>query len=181
MVKTISYDFQIKTIARYEQSRMINIYQALGYEVTNIAPTTQSRKLLDVTLRRPSDIVHKNELAQLEKTIQNELDVVSNLKRTETKAPKINAYVLGTVGTLTLGGGMSLVLEGHSTATFVTGVVVGIIGIALCAVNDLIYHRFVFKRQNRHYNRVQEAYHKIDDACAEAQQLINGKDGHGRD
>lgn len=176
MEKPESFDFQIKTIARREQSRITGIYQALGYEIANIVPTAKSRKYLDVTLKRASNIAHKTELEQLEKEIQAELDTVNALKRSETKAPKINAYVLGTVATLTLGGGMSLVMEGNSTATFVSGVIVGTVGLVFCAVNDLIYRKFVVKKRNQNYNKVQEAYHKIDSSCEKAQALLGGKE-----
>ncbi len=180
MPNQVSYDFKIKTIGRHEQSRIIDFYQALGYEVTNIAPAAQFKKLLDVTLKRDSNIPHKAELVQLEQKIGAELNRIAELKRTETKAPKINAYVLGTVATLTFGGGMSLALTGNSTVSFVAGIVVGIVGLVFCAVNDLIYKKFLIKKQNQNYQPIQDAYQKIENYCAEARLFFQQKEQHGR-
>lgn len=81
---------------------------------------------------------------------------VEELKKLEQKVkllPKIIAYTLGIIASLILGVGMCLsmkVIGSGSTTTFVIGIIIGIIGLALVSVNYPLYSYIVSKRKEKY-------------------------------
>ncbi|MBR1946064.1 MAG: hypothetical protein IJ846_07230 [Alphaproteobacteria bacterium] len=170
------YDVTVKTIRKSEQSYVTQIYESLGWSVTSAAPSLSDKKAIDVSFRRLSDIDDKQERNRLEKEADKELDFIKMSAKTEGKIPKINSYILGVVGTLMLGGGMSLILSGDYTVLkFVLGNVIGGLGIALCAVNNLIYKRFLTKKQNESYEKIEAARKNLDTVCEKAKVLLHAE------
>lgn len=71
---------------------------------------------------------------------------VKQLKKLDNKAKlpsTIFAYTFGIISALVLGVGMCLAMKviGSSVATMVVGIIVGVLGIAGCAVNYFIYKK----------------------------------------
>ena len=82
------------------------------------------------------------------------------LKKLDKKVkfpPTFLAYTLGVVAALIFGTGMCLsmkVIGDGSTLWMVLGIVIGLVGFALCGVNYLIYKAFLFKRKNKYANDI---------------------------
>ncbi len=70
---------------------------------------------------------------------------LKKLDRKAKRGAEIFAYTFGTVAALILGVGMCLSMHviGSGTAWFVVGIIVGIIGLALCGVNYPIYKKLL--------------------------------------
>lgn len=65
---------------------------------------------------------------------EDKLETLRRLDRSAEKAGTIISLVLGIIGVLTMGAGMSCVMVGEGMALFVAGIIVGIIGMGIAAV-----------------------------------------------
>ena len=84
-----------------------------------------------------------------------EFDTLMALDRKIKLPPIVQAYTIGIIGALVLGFGMSLLMTDlpvtMGIASYKTvGVICGIIGIALCAINYPTYSRFLDSRKKRY-------------------------------
>lgn len=76
---------------------------------------------------------------------EDKLETLLRLDRSTEKAGTIISLVIGIVGVLIMGTGMSCVMVGEGVALFVVGIIVGIIGMCIAAVAYPVY-RIVTKR-----------------------------------
>lgn len=92
---------------------------------------------------------------------------VVRLKKLDRKVKQpanIFAYTFGTIAALVLGVGMCLtmgVLGGGSTPLFIVGIVVGLLGIAGCAVNYSIYKKILNKAKEKYAGDIIELANQI--------------------
>lgn len=81
------------------------------------------------------------------KYVNKEEDKFEVLKRLDKQAEQrgmITALMLGIIGTLVLGAGMSITMVG-STAFYVLGIIIGIVGIVILGVSYPLYKKMVAK------------------------------------
>ncbi len=141
----VSYEYRTKTVKAKDQSRMIDMYESFGWEVTATAPTVVDGVTL--SLKRDRKLKHKQELTKLERQAEDTFETINGLHRAKTMGASIFAYIFGAIATLMLGGGMSLVmLIENSIPALVGGIVLGVIGIVLCGVNYVIYCKIAAKK-----------------------------------
>ena len=88
------------------------------------------------------------------------LDELKNLDEKVKTPPTVVAYILGTIAALILGVGMCLAMQiiGMSlmspTILMVVGVIVGVVGIALCVANYFIYKAILKSRKAKYGDRI---------------------------
>lgn len=141
----VSYEYKTVTVKAKDQTKAMDMYEAFGWEITATTPTVVGGVAL--SLKRDRKQKHKQELIKLERQAESISDTLNGLERSKTLGADIFAYIFGVIATLILGGGMCLVLlMGNSIPAIVGGSVLGIAGIALCAVNYLIYKKIVAKK-----------------------------------
>ena len=99
------------------------------FEYSYSAPTEKERKEIESILREysPEKTANADKLARLR-----------SLDKKVKLLPNIIAWVLGIIGILTFGGGLSLVLE---FAQVLWGALLSAVGIALCLISYPIYKR----------------------------------------
>ena len=75
----------------------------------------------------------------------------------------IFAYSFGTASALVLGTGMCLAMQviGTGTALMATGIVVGVLGIAMATANYFIYKAILKKRKRKYADRILELSDEI--------------------
>ncbi len=88
-----------------------------------------------------------------------EASKVVALKKLDRKAKmpsNVFAYTFGVISTLVLGVGMCFALKvlGDTTATFVIGIVVGILGIIGCSINYPIFKKLRKKGMDKYSNDI---------------------------
>lgn len=141
----VSYEYKTVTVKAKEQSKAMDMYEAFGWEITTVAPATLD--CVTLSLKRDRKQKHKQELTKLERQAEDLTDTINSLERSKTMGGNIFAYIFGVIATLILGGGMCLVmLIENSIPALIGGIVLGIVGIALCAVNYPIYKNIVTKK-----------------------------------
>lgn len=86
------------------------------------------------------------------------------------KAPKIASITFGTVATLIFGTGMCLgmkVIGAGTAAAMAVGIAIGVAGMALMAVNYLLYKKFLNARKKKYAFEIVELARQITDEAAE--------------
>lgn len=79
---------------------------------------------------------------------ETKLDQLRKLDRSVTKPGTITGLVLGIIGCLTFGGGMSCALVG-AASLFVPGIILGMIGIVLMGLAYPTYKKITDKERER--------------------------------
>lgn len=170
----MTYEYLSKLVKKENQASTIDIYISLGFEVTKVDYV--KNKVL-INLRRDRKIKHKTELNRLEKRITNELVTVDNLKNVRTKKARMISIIIGIIGSLILGGGMSLVMKVETlNVLFIIGIIVGSIGIIICSINYLIYLKIKNRKHEEIEQKIEESYTKIANICEQAHLLIIDKE-----
>ncbi|MBQ8585809.1 MAG: dihydropteridine reductase [Butyricicoccus sp.] len=100
-----------------------------------------------------------------------ELDALRKLDRAVKRPASAFAYAFGTVGALVMGTGMTLTMDVIESGTYfgitigenmmVPGIVIGLIGMGMCAVNYPIYKRTLASRRKKYAGRILELSDKI--------------------
>lgn len=141
----VSYEYKTKTVKAKDQTKAIDIYEAFGWEVTSTTPTAIDGVTL--SLKRDRKQKHKQELTKLERQAEDMFETINGLHRAKTAGASVFSYLFGCVAALILGGGMCLtMLIQNNIPAFASGILLGVLGIALCGINYFIYKKLVVKK-----------------------------------
>lgn len=167
----ISYEYKTITVKAQNQARAADMYEAFGWEITSVSAGLVGS--ITMSLKRDRKQPHKQELVRLERQAEAAFDTADKLEQSKTLAAKIFCYTLGIIAALMLGGGMCLVmLVQNSVVAFAGGIVLGLAGIALCAVNYLIYKKLVERKLKRVLPLIDENEEKLADLLERGNDLL---------
>lgn len=82
------------------------------------------------------------------------LDKLKLLDKKIRRAPKIFAYVFGTIGSLVLGLGMCIAMKVIFEDYMWLGIIIGLMGILLVSINYSLYKNIEEKRKNKHSKEI---------------------------
>ena len=168
----VSYEYRTKTVKTKDQTRAMDMYEAFGWEITATTPTPIDGVTL--SLKRDRKQKHKQELTKLERQAEDVVNTINGLERSKTMGASIFAYIFGCIAALILGGGMCLtMLIENSIPAFVGGIVLGIIGIALCSVNYLIYSKIAAKKTKQVMPVIDETEEKLANLLEKGNDLLS--------
>ena len=95
-----------------------------------------------------------------------ELDALRALDRKVRRPAGVLAYILGTVGALVMGAGMSFCMDAVEAGTYfgitigenmmLPGVILGVAGMALVLINYPVYKRFLASRRKKYASQINE-------------------------
>lgn len=111
------------------------------FEFNYSAPTEEERKEIESI---------KSNYSPEEKK-QTDLEKLRLLNRAVNLPPKIAAYILGTVGILVFGTGMTMALQ---WSLYFYGAVVGAVGAGIMVANYFIYKAFYARRKKKYANEI---------------------------
>lgn len=144
----VSFEYRTKMVKAEQQSKAMDMYEAFGWEVTGTTRTATDSVTL--SLKRDRKQKHKQELTKIERQAETLFDTIINLQKAKTMGASIFAYIFGIISTLILGGGMCLVmLIENSIPALAGGIVLGIVGLALCCVTYPIYKKIATNKTNK--------------------------------
>ena len=123
------------------------------FNYTYSAPTDEERRVIEAIRREFDGETEKNTMSKLR-----------DLEKKVRRPAELLAYLFGIIGTLLLGTGMSMSMTDIGGGV-VWGSVVGIVGIAMLAVNYKLYKAVLTYRKNKYADEVR----KLTDG------LLNGK------
>ena len=91
----------------------------------------------------------------------------------QKRSAEIYSRIFGVIATLILGGGMCLVmLIENSIPALVGGIVLGVVGIALCSVNYLIYKKIVEKKTKQVLPVIDDNEEKLSNVLEKGNDLL---------
>lgn len=141
----VAYEYKTVTVKAKDQARTMDMYESFGWEITTLTPTWVDGVTL--SLKRDRKQKHKQELTKLERQAENLSKTIQGLHRAQTLGASIFAYIFGVIAALILGGGMCMtMLIENNIPAFAGGVVLGVLGIALCCVTYPIYKKLAAKK-----------------------------------
>ncbi len=82
------------------------------------------------------------------------LDELKALDKKAKKAPLVFAYVFGSISSLVLGFGMCVAMKVIFADLFLLGLLVGIVGLALCVLNYFIYKAMLKKSKAKYASQI---------------------------
>lgn len=169
----VSYEYRTVSVKAKDQARVMDLYEAFGWEVTGTSPALDG---ITLSLKRDRHIPHKQELVKLERQAEDTFASVSRLERSKTLGASVFSYVFGCIAALVLGGGMCLcmLVEG-SIPAFAGGIVLGIIGIALCGVNYAIYKKRAEKKTKALLPVIDETEEKLANLLERGNELLSAE------
>ena len=138
------YEYKTALVKAKDQAKAADLYEAFGWEIAGTSNAAVDRATL--SLKRDRKQKHKSELTRLERQAEETLATLSRLQSSKTAGANVFAYLFGIAATLLLGGGMCLVMLFEGIAAKTVGILLGVLGIALCGVNYLIYQKMVSKK-----------------------------------
>ncbi len=99
---------------------------------------------------------------QYEERGESDFEKLRRLDKRVRRPPEIMAYTLGIAGALLLGVGMCIAMQVIGTASLMPlGIVVGLAGIAIAAVNCFIYKSCLKKRRRKYAEEVSRLSDKL--------------------
>lgn len=141
----VSYEYKTVTVKAKDKTKAMDMYEAFGWEITAVTPNIVDG--ITLSLKRDRKQKHKQELTKLEMQAENISDTLSALERSKTLGGNIFAYIFGIFSVLVFGGGMSLaMLKTDNIPALVGGIVLGVLGFALCGITYPIYKKIVAKK-----------------------------------
>ena len=94
-----------------------------------------------------------------------ELDELKALDKKFKKPAQVFSYIFGSVGTIIMGAGMSLIMTDMGSAfgisSMVPGIIIGIVGMAIAIVNYPIYKNMLAKRKAEYSQQIIELSEKL--------------------
>ncbi len=169
----VSYEYRTVSVKAKDQARVMDLYEAFGWEVTGTSPALDG---ITLSLKRDRHISHKQELVKLERQAEDTFARIGGLERSKTQGASVFSYIFGCIAALILGGGMSLVMlvEG-SIPALVGGIVLGIIGIVLCGVNYPIYKRLASQKTKALLPVIDETEEKLANLLERGNELLSAE------
>ena len=169
----VSYEYRTVSVKAKDQTRVMDLYEAFGWEVTGTSPALDG---ITLSLKRDRHIPHKQELVKLERQAEDTFACIGGLERSKTQGASAFSYIFGCIAALILGGGMSLVMlvEG-SIPALVGGIVLGIIGIVLCGVNYPIYKRLASQKTKALLPVIDETEEKLANLLERGNELLSAE------
>lgn len=97
---------------------------------------------------------------------RTELDELKELDKRVTRPLSIFSYVLGSIGAIVMGAGMSLVMTdiGNTAgipAAMAVGIAVGIVGLAISVINYPLYKMLLEKRKQKYSSEILSISEKL--------------------
>ena len=169
----VSYEYKTVSVKAKDQSKAIDLYEAFGWEITATERTALDNTIL--SMKRDRKLKHKAELVKLERQAENAFEAVNGLEKAKTQGARVFAYIFGCIAALVLGGGMSLCMLPDSAAAKAAGIVVGILGIAMCAVNYPIFKKLVVKKTKSLLPVIDETEEKLANILEKGNDLLNAE------
>ena len=169
----VSYEYRTVSVKAKDQARVMDLYEAFGWEVTGTSPALDG---VTLSLKRDRHIPHKQELVKLERQAEDTFSRIGGLERSKTQGTSVFSYIFGCIAVLILGGGMSLVmLVESSIPALVGGIVLGIIGIVLCGVNNAIYKKRAEKKTKALLPVIDETEEKLANLLERGNELLSAE------
>lgn len=145
-VKHVVYEYKTMEVRSGDVVMLVDSYESFGYELISKTKNRLTNKTI-MSLKRNKELKADVKLNTYEKEFNMILRNIQELEKEKHNSGVIFSLIFGIISVLILGGGMSLVLLNDNNLTYyLIGTLIGIIGIALIAINYPIF-KMINKRK----------------------------------
>lgn len=88
----IAYEYQTKTVKAQNQTKVIDMCEAFGWEVTDITPGLTNNVV--ISFKRDRKQKHKQELSKLERQAESTFKAIDNLENSKTTSASIFSLIV---------------------------------------------------------------------------------------
>ncbi len=170
----VTYEYKTVSVKAKDQTKAMDLYEAFGWEITGTSASAVEGVTL--SLKRDRRQKHRQELNKLERQAEEMLDTINGLQRSKTLGASVFAYLFGVAAALVLGGGMCLtMLIENSIPALIGGIALGVVGLALCGVNYLIYSKLVAKKTKEVLPVIDDSEEKLANILEKGNELLRAE------
>ena len=170
----VAYEYKTVSVKAKDQTKVMDMYEAFGWEITGTAASVTGGVTL--SLKRDRKQRHKQELNKLERQAEETFETINGLNLAKTRGASIFAYLFGIVAALIFGGGMCLtMLIENSIPALVGGIILGVVGIALCGVNYVIYTKIAAKKTREVLPVIDQTEEKLANILEKGNALLSAE------
>lgn len=168
-----SYDYLEVEVNNTNAPEIMDCYESLGWETIGSDNYVENRSLKStLNFKRDRKIKNKEQLLRQQAKLDDTFANIKTLEKKKKETPNIVSMILGIIGSLILGGGMSMCLVLGGAIPMVCGVIVGIIGIGVCAVNYPIYKKLLAKKSTKINPLISKKKEEIATICETAHKYL---------
>lgn len=171
--KVSSYDYKTVRVRRETETMLCDAYDTLGWEIVDTSFATPTLSHVNVNFKRNRKIQNKAELMTLQNKIDGAIGNIEKLRDRQKNAGIPEAITMGTVGALTLGGGMSMIMTVGGVAFTIGGIALGVVGIAIGLFGWLVHNLIHKKKLKKIEPSIETEFTKLSDLCDEAINSVN--------
>jgi len=166
--EAITYDYKTIRVRRDMETMTTDAYENLGWEFVGSNISGGAIFHVNISFKRSRKIENKQELLKAQEKIDKVLWNIEYMKNKKKTAGLSSGITTGVIGSLALGGGMAMVIEGAgTTAILIGGIALGVVGIGICALAWLIGVKVKAKRIAKIDPALEDEYNKLADYCEE--------------
>ena len=166
--EVITYDYKTIRVRRDMETMTTDAYENLGWEFVGSNISGGAVFHINISFKRDRKIAKKPELLKAQEKVDKVLTNIEYLKNKKKTAGLTSGITTGVIGTLALGGGMAMVLEGvGTTAMLAGGIALGVVGIGICALAWLIGKKVKSRQIAKIDPMLEDEYNKLADICEE--------------
>ncbi len=166
----MTYDYIMKEISSDKVSICVDCYESLGWEVT--ANNSVFGYMNQLVFKRDRKIKNKQALLKIQKKFDENFDNIEKMEKSKTTKGFVSSMIIGVIGALTLGGGMSLCLLNNPLPLMIIGIAIGVVGLGICALSYPLYTKITNKRNTIITPIIEEHYDIIANLCEEGNNLL---------
>lgn len=161
----VTYDYKTIKARRDMENAVCDSYHALGWELTSSSVAEGAPTYVNLAFRRNRKIEGKPQLLKIQDRIDNALSNIELLKKSQKSAGWAQGITTGIIGTLMLGGGMSLIMTIGGTGAIIGGVLLGIAGIGVVILSHFLRKHINRKTALKLSPIIDVEYDKLAEAC----------------
>jgi len=170
--EVITYDYKTVRVRRDMETMTTDAYENLGWEFVGSNVSGGAIFHINISFKRDRKIANKQELLKAQDKVDKVLLNVEYLKNKKKTAGLSSGITTGIIGTLALGGGMAMVIEGTgTTAILIGGIALGVVGLGICALAWLIGKKVKNRKIAKIDPMLEDEYNKLADYCEEVKKI----------
>lgn len=168
----ITYDYLTIDTQGKNAYEVIDGYHALGWEVIKRESSFLSST---VDLRRNRKVKNKEQLNRLQVKLDDCLNSVKVMEKTKTQTATVAALILGIIGTLIFGGGMSMFMtwQNPEVWVYIVGGALAAVGVVPCALAYFVFSKIRAKKTLAVNAQIEQKRDEMAQLCADAQKYLS--------
>lgn len=167
----ITYDYKTVDATQKNAFEIIDCYEALGWELAN---KNEGLMGVSLTFKRGRKIKNKEQLNRMQMKLDDHINSIEVLEKRKTSKATSVAIILGVIGTLIFGGGMSICLTQplESIVSYIVGSVLALAGALVASPAYLAFKKIRAKSTMIFDVQIDKKRDEISQICEDAQRVL---------